>query len=121
MKIMYIYQRLKDLREDKDLNQKQVGEIIGTSGNYYGDYENGKRDIPTERMITLAKYYKVSMDYITGLTNDKGGLHKNTTAEQDILSKYNALSDIRKGRVLQLLDMLTEEEQNEQAQMKERA
>ena len=112
-KIMYIYQRLKDLREDKDLNQKEVGEIIGTSGNYYGDYENGKRDIPTGRMITLANYYKVSMDYITGLTNDKGGLHKNTTAEQEILSKYNALSDIRKGRVLQLLDMLTEEQKQD--------
>ena len=118
---MKIYQRLKDLREDKDLNQKEVGEIIGTSGNYYGDYENGKRDIPTERMIMLAEYYHVSMDYITGLTNDKGGLHKNSDIESQILSKYNALSDIRKGRVLQLLDMLTEEQQNEDAQKQETA
>lgn len=118
---MYYYQRLKDLREDADLNQKEVGQIIGTSGNYYGDYENGKRDIPTERMIILAKYYKVSMDYITGLTNDKGGLHRNSAEENNILSKYNSLSDKRKGRILQLLDMLTEEQQNEEAETKERA
>lgn len=110
---MYIYQRLKDLREDKDLNQKEVGQIIGTSGNYYGDYENGKRDIPTERMITLAKFYEVSMDYITGLTNDKGGQHKNTAEEQDILNKYNALSDKSKGRIVQLLEMLYEEERKD--------
>lgn len=113
---MRIYQRLKDLREDKDMNQKEIGEIIGTSGNYYGDYEKGKRDIPTERMIMLAQFYNVSMDYITGLTNDKGGLHKNTTAESNLLNKYNALSDIRKGRVLQLLEILTEEQQNEEYQ-----
>lgn len=113
---MRIYQRLKDLREDKDMNQKEIGEIIGTSGNYYGDYEKGKRDIPTERMIMLAQFYNVSMDYITGLTNDKGGLHKNTTVESDLLNKYNALSDIRKGRVLQLLDTLIEEQQNEEYQ-----
>lgn len=115
---MRIYQRLKDLREDKDMNQKEIGEIIGTSGNYYGDYEKGKRDIPTERMIMLAQFYNVSMDYITGLTNDKGGLHKNTTAESNLLNKYNALSDIRKGRVLQLLEILTEEQQNEEYQAK---
>lgn len=118
---MRIYQRLKDLREDKDMNQKEIGKIIGTSGNYYGDYEKGKRDIPTERMITLAMFYNVSMDYITGLTNDKGGLHKNTKEESSLLNKYNALSDIRKGRVLQLLDMLTEEQQNEECQAKETA
>lgn len=118
---MRIYQRLKDLREDKDMNQKEIGEIIGTSGNYYGDYEKGKRDIPTERMIILAQFYNVSMDYITGLTNDKGGLHKNTTAESNLLNKYNALSDIRKGRILQLLDMLTEEQQEEEAKTRETA
>lgn len=118
---MRIYQRLKDLREDKDMNQKEIGEIIGTSGNYYGDYEKGKRDIPTERMIILAQFYNVSMDYITGLTNDKGGLHKNTKAESNLLNKYNALSDIRKGRILQLLDMLTEEQQEEEAKTRETA
>ena len=97
---MAYYHRLKDLRDDKDLNQTEVGKIIGTSGNYYGDYENGKRDIPTERMITLAKYYKVSMDYITGLTNDKGGLHKNSKEEQELLNLFNKLTKEEKNRIL---------------------
>lgn len=72
----YYFPRLKDLREDKDLNQAQVAEIIGTSQQYYGKYENGIRPIPFDRVITLAKFYNVSIDYIAGLTNDKGGLHK---------------------------------------------
>lgn len=110
---MVYYQRLKDLREDKDLLQKDIAEIINTSANYYGDYEIGKRDMPTARMIQLAKFYGVSMDYITGLTNDKGGLHKNSKLENQVLSLFNGLNDIRKGRVLQLLEMLTEEQEEE--------
>lgn len=68
---MHFYQRLKDLREDKDLKQSDVAEIIKTSQSYYAQYENGKRAIPFDRVIELAKYYNVSTDYIAGLTNDK--------------------------------------------------
>lgn len=64
---MTVYQRLKDLREDADKNQKEIAKIIGTSQSYYAQYENGKRSIPFERMITLAKYYNVSLDYMAGL------------------------------------------------------
>ncbi|MDE6501504.1 MAG: helix-turn-helix transcriptional regulator [Ruminococcus sp.] len=110
---MGIYQRLKDLREDMSMNQAQVGKIIKTTGNYYGDYEKGKRDIPTGRMITLAKYYNVSMDYITGLTNDKGGLHKNSKEERYILSLYNSLSEKRKGKVELYLEQLVKQQKKE--------
>lgn len=68
---MYNYQRLRDLREDKDLNQTQLAIVIGTSQSYYAQYENGKRQIPFDRIIELAKFYNVSTDYIAGLTNDK--------------------------------------------------
>ena len=61
---MNIYQRLKDLREDADKTQEEIAKIIGTSQSYYAQYENGKRSIPFERMILLAKYYNVSLDYI---------------------------------------------------------
>ena len=71
---MGYYQRLKDLREDMDLNQEQVAKIIGTDQSYYAKYEKGLRPIPFERVIKLAKYYKVSLDYIAGLTNDKRGI-----------------------------------------------
>ena len=116
---MQIYQRLKDLREDMDMNQKQVGEIIGTTGNYYGDYENGKRDIPTERMIKLAKFYQVSMDYITGLTNDKGGLHKINEEDSKLLSDYHNLNERNKGRVEQLISDLIDSQEEEKSKSQE--
>ncbi|MBE6648111.1 MAG: helix-turn-helix transcriptional regulator [Ruminococcaceae bacterium] len=64
---MNIYQRLKDLREDAEISQEEVAKIIGTSQSYYAQYENGKRAIPFERVIALAKYYNVSIDYLAGL------------------------------------------------------
>ena len=66
---MNIYQRLKDLREDADKTQEEIAKIVGTSQSYYAQYENGKRSIPFERMILLAKYYNVSLDYIAGLVD----------------------------------------------------
>ena len=64
---MSTYQRLKDLREDADKSQKEIAELIGTSQSYYAQYENGKRAIPFDRMVALAKYYNVSLDYLAGL------------------------------------------------------
>ena len=68
---MYIYQRIKDLREDKDLLQKDVAKILDTTQQQYSRWEKGESEIPLHHAITLAKFYKVSMDYLTGLTNDK--------------------------------------------------
>ena len=65
------FTRLKDLREDKDKTQKEIAEMLGTSQSYYSQYEKGKRSIPFERIVELAKFYDVSIDYIAGLTNDK--------------------------------------------------
>lgn len=84
----YHFPRLKDLREDKDLNQAQVAEIIGTSQQYYGKYENGIRPIPFDRVIVLAKYYNVSIDYIAGLTNDKRGIGYSKDSKYSI-TQYN--------------------------------
>lgn len=66
---MSVYQRLRDLREDADMSQEEIAKIIGTSQSYYAQYENGKRAIPFERVIILAKYYNVSLDYIASLTD----------------------------------------------------
>ena len=49
--------------------QQEIAKIIGTSQSYYAQYENGKRNIPFERIIILAKYYNVSLDYIAGFTD----------------------------------------------------
>ena len=68
---MYIYQRLKDLREDKDLTQKEIAPLLNTSQRQYSRWERGDQEIPFHHAITLARFYKVSLDYIAGLTNKK--------------------------------------------------
>ena len=65
-----MYQRIRDLREDHDLKQRQVAELLYCSQQVYSNYELGQRDIPTEVLIRLARYYNVSTDYILGLTNN---------------------------------------------------
>ncbi|MDE5768533.1 MAG: helix-turn-helix domain-containing protein [Oscillospiraceae bacterium] len=72
---MAYYQRLKDLKEDLDLTQKQVAELIGVSPNHYGKYERGETDIPLEKAVILAKYYHVSLDYLAGLIINKDDNH----------------------------------------------
>lgn len=66
---MNFYQRIRDLREDSDLSQADVARILGISQQHYSMYESGKRELPMHHFITLAKFYNVSLDYITGLTN----------------------------------------------------
>lgn len=63
------YEILRELREDKEpkTNQKEIANLIGTSQQYYSEYENGKRPLPLEHLVTLYKYYNVSADYILGL------------------------------------------------------
>ena len=68
-----MYPRIRDLREDKELNQRDIAKILDTTQQTYSLWERGDREMPLHHAITLAKFYKVSMDYITGLTNDKKG------------------------------------------------
>lgn len=63
--------RLKDLREDNDLMQKEVADIINTTQQQYSKYELGIRLIPIDKINILADYYKTSIDYILGRTNEK--------------------------------------------------
>lgn len=65
------YQRIRDLREDKDLTQKQMGQILSCSQRVYSNYERGDLDIPTEVLIKLADFHKVSIDYILNRTDIK--------------------------------------------------
>lgn len=63
--------RLKQIREERELTQQQLAEVIKTTQSYYAQYENGKRPIPFDRMIEIAKFLNVSLDYIAELTNKK--------------------------------------------------
>ena len=60
------YQRIRDLREDADLKQKQLAELLHCSQQTYSDYECGKLDIPTDVLIKLADFYDTTTDYILG-------------------------------------------------------
>ena len=62
-----LYKRIRDLREDKELTQKQMAEILNCSQQVYSNYELGQRDIPTEILIRLAEYHNVTTDYILGI------------------------------------------------------
>ena len=68
---MYYYERIRDLREDSDMTQKEVAAELGITIQQYSLYERGDREIPFHHVITLAKFYNVSLDYIAGLTNHK--------------------------------------------------
>lgn len=70
---MYIYQRIRDLREDCDLRQEDIAPILQTTREQYSRWERGAQEIPFHHAITLARFYKVSLDYIAGLTNKKQG------------------------------------------------
>ena len=66
-----VYPRIRDLREDKDLNQTQVAKMLGMSQTGYSKYETGENDIPTSILIKLARFYNTSIDYLLGETDTK--------------------------------------------------
>ncbi|MBE5779728.1 MAG: helix-turn-helix transcriptional regulator [Clostridiales bacterium] len=65
------FSRLRDMREDADMTQKQVAELLGIQQTVYSRYERGFQTIPLEWLIKLADYYNVSLDYLTGRTNQQ--------------------------------------------------
>ena len=112
---MGYYQRLRDLKEDADLTQKQAAEIIGVSTNHYGKYERGETDKKIKKAIIFAKYYNVSLDYIAGFTNNKRGKYtpELTSDELSLIEKYRSLSERSKGRHDVLIEQLLEQQKNE--------
>lgn len=66
-----IYTRIRDLREDRDMNQTQVAKVLGMSQTGYSKYETGENDIPTAILIKLARFYNTSIDYLLGETDCK--------------------------------------------------
>ena len=66
---MFVYRRIRDLREDKDKTQAQIAAMLNVGQKTYSDYELGKTRIPVDSLIVLAKFYNVSMDYICGISD----------------------------------------------------
>lgn len=63
------FTRIRDLREDNDLTQKEIGKILNVAQRTYSSYENGVTNIPVQCVIKLAKFYNTSTDYLLGLTD----------------------------------------------------
>ena len=73
---MAYYKRIRELREDHDLTQRQIAAILNITQPQYFRYEQGYRDVPTDILITLADLYKTSTDYILGRTNNPASYEK---------------------------------------------
>ena len=67
-----MYDRIRSLREDKDIFQREIAEYLNCSQVTYSRYELGTRDIPTQVLISLAKFHNTSVDYLLGLTDNRG-------------------------------------------------
>lgn len=66
-----MYNRIRDLRQDNDMNQTQVAKYLNMSQTGYSKYETGENDLPTVVLIKLAKLYNTSVDYLLGITNER--------------------------------------------------
>ena len=66
-----MYQRIRDLREDRDLTQMNMGKVLFCSQRVYSKYERGEADVPTRILIELAQFHGTSVDYLLGLTDEK--------------------------------------------------
>lgn len=65
-----MFERIRNLREDRDLTQKQLAKELNCSQQVYSNYELGQRDIPTDILIKISKFYNISVDYILGISNN---------------------------------------------------
>ncbi|MCI9344914.1 MAG: helix-turn-helix transcriptional regulator [Lachnospiraceae bacterium] len=66
---MRYYERIREIREDHSITQQKIADLLHIGQRTYADYESGKTRIPVDSLLILAKYYDVSMDYITGASN----------------------------------------------------
>ena len=73
---MYYYHRLRDMREDHDMAQKEVAAYLNIDQRVYSNYETGKRQIPVHLLIRLADLYGTSVDYLLGRSNKSDPINK---------------------------------------------
>ena len=99
--------RLKDLREDHDLKQSDVASILGISQQYYQCYESGKNELPLRHCITLAKFYKVSLDYLVGLTDmptsPSGAISPILKKQIELFEKFESADEKIQNAIITLL------------------
>ena len=105
---MNTYEKIRNLREDSDLTQKQVAEKLFLHLTQYRRYECGESEVPLNIAINIAKLYNVSLDYIAGISEDKRGLTKSSFSsdETTLIQSFRSLNPTDKGRILERIEML---------------
>ncbi len=97
------YSRLKNLREDSDLTQKQVADSLFMQLTQYRRYETGERELPLEIAISLAKFYNVPIDYIAGISDKITTSKSDLTAEEaELLTTFRLISSDDKQKLLNI-------------------
>jgi transcriptional regulator with XRE-family HTH domain len=106
---MKFYQRIRDLREDMDLTQKELAGKLQMHKTTYTNYEQGKHTVPLDFALRLAEFYHVSIDYIAGRTNTKqmGQYCGLSPEEMTLVRNYRKLSERNKGKAELFLEQLT--------------
>lgn len=98
-----ISERLEDLRDEKDLKKKDVAKVIGVVESVYSEWENGKLSIPTKRLVQLANYFEVNIDYMVGISNKRKHIKSSNDIDLDLVSLR--LKEIRKSLKLTMRDL----------------
>ncbi len=118
---MSFYKRIRDLREDADLTQIEICKILNIAKNTYINYEKGIREPPFEIIIKLADYYKVSLEYLAGLSNLKSINNCDISeSENKILDLYKLLNNDNKIKLAERAEMLIELQHQEKTSTKRR-
>lgn len=101
------YERIKNLREDKDLTQKQLADILFMQLTQYRRYETGERELPLELAISLSKYYNVPIDYIAGISEKINTSDTDLTAEEtELLINFRKLCPQDKKKLIEISEIL---------------
>lgn len=107
---MDIYKRIKDLRKDNDMTQKEVANALNMQVTQYRRYETGERAIPIDIAVSLAEFYEVSLDYLAGLTNINYSIDNNKMGkeEKSLVTIFQRLNPANKIRVIERAETLLE-------------
>ncbi len=101
------YERIRNLREDRDLTQKQVADALFMQLTQYRRYESGERELPLELAITLSEFYNVPIDYIAGSSDKITVSDESLTAEEkQLLYNYRSLSEKDKKNLVDISEIL---------------
>lgn len=110
MKNAACYERIRALREDNDKKQSEVAAALYMKLTQYGRYERGEREIPLNVAVAVAKYYNVSLDYITGLSDEKSPLYPSelNAEERTFIKKLRRLTPFERGQIFERINVISE-------------